>query len=528
MEKKKCVLFVRVNSEQTSNLSRYAEMHGYSLENQVIVANKESGTKLSFEDREGFTQLFKVLDEGEVTAVFVAEVSRIGRRDDVIARFKRVLIDRKINLYVQLDEFRLFNEDGSLNSNGIIMFNIVATLAEREMLEKKSRFNRGKVRAVKEGRLQAGNPIFGYKYDDERTKLIEDEEAASCVRDIYNMYARGKSMNEIYDFLVQEGKCPEKFPVKTDRHVKQGIICQILANASYAGRKRKGCATVYPAIVKREVFDFVEQERKRRKNECKINTKYVYYAKGLIFYKSKSGKDYAMVPVRGTVVYKCDKFKCALSINLIDTIVLGEARYEWFAYQESLESQVKNMKARVERESAEQELKIKECEEQQERINDLYVRGRINMHDFDARSNGLDHEIWVCKQKILALKQSLSEVESSSKKPFLGVARSILDMDDITRKELVQAMIERVTVFDEEEGVKRIEVRTKSGDLNTYRYFVRSREVEFPTVLSSTYKSMFGFGKDVESPLMKEFKQRYGNLRMKTRDFVMIRFERKR
>lgn len=535
MEKKKCVLFVRVSTEyqdyteQTSNLSRYAALHGYPLENQVIIANKESGTKLSFEDREGFTQLFKVLDEGEVTAVFVAEVSRIGRRDDVIARFKRVLIERKINLYVQLDEFRLFNEDGSLNSNGIIMFNIVATLAEREMIEKKSRFNRGKARAVREGRLQSGKPMFGYKYDEEKTRLIEDEEAASCVRDIYNMYARGKSMIEIYDFLVQDGRFPEKFPLKTDREIKKGMIAQILANASYCGRLRKRCATRYPAIITEKMFDEVAEARKRRKNDCKINTKNIYYAKQLIFYRSKEGKDYAMVPLRGTVVYKCKKFKCALSINLIDTIVLGEARYEWFAFQDSVTEQVKNMKARYAMKCRELDQKIKEIKEQQKRLDDIYVRGRLTMKEYDSRMYELDEEKETCEASKLEYAQQLSDAESNSKKPFLAIARNIMEMDDVTRKELVKAMIEKVVVSDSADGKsKRIDVYTKSGDLNTYRYYVRSREIEFPTVLSSTYKSMFGFGTDLENPLLKEYKQTYGSLRMKTSDFSIIRFSRKK
>jgi len=534
MEKKKCVLFVRVSteyqdySEQTSNLSRYAALHGYPVENQVIIANKESGTKLSFEDREGFTQLFKVLDEGDVTAVFVAEVSRIGRRDDVIARFKRVLIERKINLYVQLDEFRLFNEDGSLNSNGIIMFNIVATLAEREMIEKKSRFNRGKARAVKEGRLQAGKPMFGYKYDDERTKLVEDEDAASCVRDIFNMYARGKSMIEIYDFLVQEGKFPEKFPVKTDREIKKGMIAQILANASYCGRLRKSCATRYPAIITEKMFDEVAEARKRRKNDVKINTKNIYFAKQLIFYQS-SGKEYAMVPLRGTVVYKCKKFKCALSINLIDTIVLGEARYEWFAFQDSVTEQIKNMKARYAMKCAELDQKVKEIEEQQKRLDDIYVRGRLTMKEYDSRMYELDCEKESCEASKLEYAQLLSDAESNSKKPFLAIARNIMEMDDVTRKELVKAMIEKVVVRESEDRkCKIIEVRTKSGDINTYKYHVRSREIEFPTVLSSTYRSMFSFGQDCESPLMKEYRQTYGSLRMKTSDFSIIRFSRKK
>jgi DNA invertase Pin-like site-specific DNA recombinase len=81
----KCILLVRVSSyvqnyeAQMDDLIKYAEKLGYTKENQIIIANKESG-KLSEEEREGLTEMFQYLEsdtQKQINAVFVWEVSRI-------------------------------------------------------------------------------------------------------------------------------------------------------------------------------------------------------------------------------------------------------------------------------------------------------------------------------------------------------------------------------------------------------------------------------------------------------------------
>ena len=54
---RKCILFVRVSTlqqsytEQAKQLAIYAQTKGFATENQIVIANKESATKLSFEER---------------------------------------------------------------------------------------------------------------------------------------------------------------------------------------------------------------------------------------------------------------------------------------------------------------------------------------------------------------------------------------------------------------------------------------------------------------------------------------------
>ena len=89
MKTKKCILFVRVSTlqqsykEQAKQLAIYAQSKGFSTENQIIIANKESATKLSFEEREGLKEFYdRIESDDSIKAVFVAEVSRIARRED--------------------------------------------------------------------------------------------------------------------------------------------------------------------------------------------------------------------------------------------------------------------------------------------------------------------------------------------------------------------------------------------------------------------------------------------------------------
>ena len=148
---RKCILFVRVSTlqqsytEQVKQLAIYAQTKGFATENQIIIANKESATKLSFEEREGLKELYDRINKDEsIKAVFVAEVSRIARREDVIFKFKTTLIERKINLYIQHDNLQLFNDDESINTAAELMFSLLSTLAKQEMIDKQERFKKGK------------------------------------------------------------------------------------------------------------------------------------------------------------------------------------------------------------------------------------------------------------------------------------------------------------------------------------------------------------------------------------------------
>ena len=73
--KKKVVLFVRVSTEnqelesQIEALKQSAYIDGYSDDDLIVIAKKESGVKLKEAEREGLNELKRVIERNEIDGV---------------------------------------------------------------------------------------------------------------------------------------------------------------------------------------------------------------------------------------------------------------------------------------------------------------------------------------------------------------------------------------------------------------------------------------------------------------------------
>jgi len=539
--KRKCILFVRVSTvqqsykEQAKQLAIYAQTKGFSTENQIIIANKESATKLSFEEREGLKEFYERINtDDSIKAVFVAEVSRIARREDVIFKFKTTLLERKINLFVQHDNMQLFNDDDSINTAAELMFSLLSTLAKQEMIDKQERFKKGKLRALSEGKVQTGKPLFGYYKTEDKTVDIDPEKAAT-VRRIFASYKAGKSMLDIYNELQQENK----FPVRTDKNIKKRIIQQILSNASYCGRTRAGkrvtyrdrtrlnysSATQYPAIIEPEVFDEVQKMKAERQTKAKVNTKYIYFAKKIIRYRIDEKTTEAMIPCRSTVCYKAQKAAAAISINVIDSILWDEARAEYIFGKNNKAEQAKRIIKRYESEIEEATKAIEEQEAEQERLNYLFTKGRKKTEDYDYEYERAESQINNLKSQINDLYMKINSIEVEESATLKTFNKLDADLDDQAKQEIIKEYIEKVFVKKEAESAEEaehftIEVLTKTNLCNIYKYFPKQREIILPEQEApAVFKEALGTKQSVLCELYK---------RVKTNDFVKIRFSRLR
>ena len=165
----KCILLVRVSSyvqnyeAQMDDLIKYAEKLGFSKENQIIIANKESATKLTDEEREGLTDMFRLLDEDtekQINAVFVWEVSRIGRQGETLDNVKNYLIKRHTQLYIYKPTIQLLDADGNVNFVAKIVFELLATMAQQENFLKTERTMRTRRENVKNGKVSSGSVLL--------------------------------------------------------------------------------------------------------------------------------------------------------------------------------------------------------------------------------------------------------------------------------------------------------------------------------------------------------------------------------
>ena len=263
--------FLRVSGKQQQLESQYDEMVRYAkLENVppediITIQYKESGRKLTEEERLGLKDFKEICEHEPIRVCYVSELSRISRTEDVLYSFIKFLKEHKIQLICKNPSFTLFKEDFSdMIPNARILVGMFAALAAQEVVEKEMRFARGKERKAKEGKYNGGAIPYGYKIDETQDNLIViDEEEAKIIREIYNMYENGMSQPSIAKELFHRGVKGRS--VRKTKGITISLVHQILTNELLTGKPqiyKHNSENVnneyerrYPQIITQEQYD---------------------------------------------------------------------------------------------------------------------------------------------------------------------------------------------------------------------------------------------------------------------------------
>lgn len=149
-ENNKCILLVRVSTQkqnfdaQEQELYNLAVADGYKDNNIIPICEKESGIKLSEEERNGLNRLKEEVEKGGITCVYAWEISRIARKKKVIFSIVDFLQVRGIQLIIKEPYIKLLNADGSINEAAETILTLFAQLSESEMRNKQARWKRTK------------------------------------------------------------------------------------------------------------------------------------------------------------------------------------------------------------------------------------------------------------------------------------------------------------------------------------------------------------------------------------------------
>lgn len=281
----KGIALVRVSTDsqdlkqQTDEVVKQMISDGYKKEDIILVEDKESGVKLSEEERQGLTKMKNhILNDPQVDSVYVYELSRLSRKPDVFYSIRKFLIDHKIQLVVIKPSMRLFDNKGNIDQNTMILFGIFSSMSEQEGYLRKERMSRGKRKCVKEGKWIGGYFPYGYKVDENNYIVINEPEAV-VIRKIFNRYSQENiSMRKLGMELLQSGELPtyDTYQDATSR------VQSILSNEKYTGVTFGHLQMRYPPIIDRELFDKVTLLREKRKTEPKCLRKHIPLLQGII------------------------------------------------------------------------------------------------------------------------------------------------------------------------------------------------------------------------------------------------------
>ena len=484
MEKnvKKAILFCRSSSiqqdynYQITELTELAHSDGYTDSQIAVVAYKESATKNDISKRVSIGEMNRIIATNPIESVYVTEISRLARRDDVLMTVLNTLNQHEIALVsmkpMLLRTFEKINGRWVKNNTTDLIIKILSYVAEEEIKNKNFRQKAGYAQKKAEGKLVASKVIIGYKRSSENTPEV-DEHAASVVNDIFNRYLEGDSVTTIFEAVRRT----KYFSNIVNEKSGWNRITRILRDKAYVGQHKM---FNYPPIVSQEVFDKVQQ--KLDSNQLvKTNISNVYYCQGLLKYHG-----HCLTPNATHATYNYRNPNTCISIasvnaNVIDSVAFERACVvaaiaEGKVRQDNRERFTKELERAVDSQKGLAKA-IQSTKNKLSRIQEDYYNGRLSRESYDDRyadaQKTLDRLYQDEKDnnlKITQLRQGLESSNSTLRSTDYHAYSSI--EDDQLRKQLVRENITSIDVEKEDDGCLLITCNYKDNVLppDTLKY----------------------------------------------------------
>lgn len=204
---------------QKSAILDYCKEHGIGITTFYI----DEGTTGTNTDREGFRRLVEDAEFGLIDKVIIYDLSRGSR--DVGDWFSF----RKAMLTLGIEVISVNNKLGDLtNPTDFFSELIQVGVGQFEVLQTRQKSIAGTTARAKEGVFLGGIPPLGY--DIVEGQYVINENEAEWIRTIFDMYADGKSQNQILDNLKKA-----RARGKRGRPLGKNSLSSILSNERYIG-----------------------------------------------------------------------------------------------------------------------------------------------------------------------------------------------------------------------------------------------------------------------------------------------------
>lgn len=478
---KYCICFCRVSTQQqdlvqqTNSIMLEAERMGYNKDHQIIIEYKESGISLSSNERAGIDKLKDtVINNPNIDCVICWELSRIGRRADVIYNIRDFFLEHKIQWVVMNPYMRLLENDGRMSQTSSIMLALFTSLAESEMSIKQERFARGKSRSRELGKYIGGPVQFGYKIDENKYIQI-DEKSSAIVRQIFELYGSGNySLQSLCEEMFEYGY----FDNFSNKLSLKSFLYKVLRNSNYCGDKNR------PPIISKELFNKVQHMLHDNQLNLKPSNKGEVLCKRLIYnvdgycltpqiqpygYKGKKYVIYTNGPYRGTPMN--------VSRGTIDPIVWDCAKSLHKKFMGDAVSIKKKQIEMCESLTKKYNVAKEKCVKIREKIDrteERYIYGKISEEKTNKIVAQLHEELieWTNKERIYVeeIRQRMELIKET-------VTTNEEDLEKFTTEQkciLIRSVIERVVIIRPIPRVKKLIVKIYSKmDHKIYKYDVK-------------------------------------------------------
>ena len=508
---------------QKKLLAKVAKEKGYTN----LVHFLDDGISGVTMDRPGFVEMICQLEQGKAAAVFVKDLSRLGRNYIEVGRLTEEFFpDHDIRLVAVSD-----NVDTAEGENELAPIrNLFNEWYARDISKKRRISNKIKGNAGE----PMGQPPYGYIKDPNDPKhWIVDDEAAQVVRRVYSMTLEGFGTEQIAAQLEKDdvltpraywltkgikrpGKGKQQPPTKWNSSTITKILslqeyCGDILNfktysKSYKNKKRIDndrenwvvFQDVHEAIIERAVYEQVQQKRGKIRKRRTNNGEHNMFSGLLVCADCGSNLHFHFNQGNPEIKYfNCSNYKgnrgtCTsthyVRVDFLEEVVLGEIRrLTKFAslYEDEFVKAVighSQQAEQTDRKLKEKELRTLLARDEEldglfERIYEDNVSGKLSDDRFAKMSRRYEDEQKELSEKIKKLRSEIEKQSSRSMTTdmFIGLVRKYTRARKLTPR-MLNELVEKIEVFNAEkiDGVWEQRLRIHYNCVGT---------IEIPTVL---------------------------------------------
>ncbi len=451
--------------------------------------------------RERFNEMIEDGKNGLFDLIVTKEVSRFARNTLDSIQFTRELLSSGVAVYFQSDNINTLDEDSELR------LTLMSSMAQDESRKISNRVRFGHHQAIKNGTVLGTNNMFGYTKKD--GKLTINEEEATFIRELFEMYATGRfSMKQMEKHFYDKGIRNRK-----GNKLSHSTMGNIIRNPKYKGyyvgnkvvitdlftKKQKflpedewvmykdETGEIVPAIVSEELWEKANEVLYMRSQDV-ITAQHKTVHQNLFTGKlicAHCGKPYYRKDAVGKGREKMSKWVCSGKINNGADSCPSHAIYE-SEIKPVIEDIFRSGQQNIEELSACVLKLVSELLESDDKKNELLAlskeietqhKMKAKLLKFNADGNMSDSEFFrmtaECDEEITKLQAQMDAIKDDAKteqeikkelsniRAILKAAEKHIDGEEID-KTFVDRYIKEIIVYPEED-VTRLDIRLNAG-----------------------------------------------------------------
>ncbi|WP_407453583.1 recombinase family protein [Methanobrevibacter sp.] len=365
---------------QIEHLKKYVEEHKEMVLVDFYIDEGISADKLK--QRLQFQRLLKDVQDGKIDMILFTKLDRWFRSVEKYYQVQPILEKNNVVWRAILEDYE------TETASGRFKVNIMLSVAQNERERTSERIKDVFQYKVKKGETLWGHSSAPYGFTVVDKKLVHDPNQEEGLKAVINHYMTYQSMRKTFIYLREEH----------GHEIAYKNLKQLLENPLLYGTYRDNPNFVEPYMTKEE-WDKMQNIIKSKNIKIRASRN-VYYFTGMIKcpccghtlvgwvtkHHNKTKEDTVTLSYRcnKSVTYKTCSFNKTKAQSILEQRVLDMLMPKMEEFVHSVEFKEKKSKPKVDKKKIQSEL---------DRLNNMYLKGRISEVDYDTKYNELNDKL---------------------------------------------------------------------------------------------------------------------------------------